>query len=156
MHHVLVPSLDDKIRASTIAGASTGFTLGFLFRGPRNVIPGTVMFSLFGWAGQHGYNYLDAKNSTDIQQQAERKAKGLDKPPEPLLHRFAKSKWSPMSLLSDEEYEKMIQEKVLYVEAEIAMIDDRIADYRKKAAESKVQEANKASETPVTPAKFEK
>ncbi|KAI8932093.1 hypothetical protein NX059_010978 [Plenodomus lindquistii] len=135
-----------KIRASAIAGAVTGSSLGLLFRGPRNVIPGTIMFTLFGWAGQHGYNYLDAKNSNDIKQHAELKAKGEDKPKESLIHRFAKSKWSPMSVLDDDEYEKMMQEKVLYVEAEIAMIDDRIAEFRKKAAELKAQEAQKAAQ----------
>jgi len=146
----LDPFLDNKIRASTIAGASTGFALGFLFRGPRNVIPGTIMFSLFGWAGQHGYNYLDARNSRAIQDQAEAKAMGVDKPKESLLHKFAKSKWSPMRVLSDEEYEKTIQEKVLYLEAQIAMIDDRIAEHRRRAAESKAQGANEAPESPTT------
>jgi hypothetical protein len=131
----LNPSLSDKVRASTMAGGLTGFNLGLLFRGPRNVIPGTIMFSLFGWAGQHGYNYLDARNSSELYQQAALKAKGEDKPKETLLYRIAKSKWSPMSVLSDEEYENMMQEKLLRVEAEIAVIDDKIEAFRKKAVE---------------------
>ncbi|KAF2851554.1 hypothetical protein T440DRAFT_394520 [Plenodomus tracheiphilus IPT5] len=141
---------DDKIRASAIAGAFTGSSLGLLFRGPRNVIPGTIMFTLFGWAGQHGYNYLDARNSTEIKQNAELKAKGEDRPKESLMHRFAKSKWSPMTVLSDEEYERLMQEKMLYFEAQIAVIDDRIAEFRKQAADATRQEARTASQTPTT------
>jgi hypothetical protein len=133
------PSLSDKVRASTMAGALTGFNLGLLFRGPRNVIPGTIMFSLFGWTGQHGYNYLDARNSSEIQQQAALKAKGEDKPKETLMYRIAKSKWSPMSVLSDEEYENMMQEKLLRVEAEIAIIDDKIEAFKKKAVKMEAQ-----------------
>ncbi|KAH9877809.1 hypothetical protein J1614_003026 [Plenodomus biglobosus] len=145
LRHDLNHTRNEKLRASTMAGAFTGFSLGFLFRGPRNVIPGTFNFALIGCLGQLGYNYLDARNSTEIEQNAELKAKGEDKPKESLIHRFAKSKWSPMSVLNDEEYEKMMQEKVLYVEAEIAMIDDRIAEFRKKAAESQGKEAQTSS-----------
>jgi hypothetical protein len=97
------------------------------------------MFSLFGWAGQHGYNYLDTRNSSELQQQAMLKAKGEDKPKETLIYRFAKSKWSPMSVLSDEEYENMMQEKLLRVEAEIAVIDDKIEAFKKQAVEMEAQ-----------------
>ncbi|CAO2655238.1 Nn.00g103020.m01.CDS01 [Neocucurbitaria sp. VM-36] len=131
----LNPTLSDKVRASTIAGAFTGFSLGLLFRGPRNVVPGSIMFSLFGWAGQHGYNYLDAKNSSELREQAQLQANGEDTPKATLMHKFAKSKWSPMSVLSDEEYIEIMQEKLLKVEAEIAIIDDRIEGFRKKAKE---------------------
>ncbi|KAF2126552.1 hypothetical protein P153DRAFT_369243 [Dothidotthia symphoricarpi CBS 119687] len=136
----LHPSPSDKVRASTISGALTGFNLGFLFRGPRNVIPGTIMFTLYGWAGQHGYNFLDMRNSRGLEQQAQMKERGEDRPRETLVHRFAKSKWSPMSVLSDEEYVRMMQEKVLKVEAEIAMIDDRIEGFRKRAGELEMQQ----------------
>ncbi|KAL6709203.1 hypothetical protein ACN47E_002019 [Coniothyrium glycines] len=130
----LHPSPSDKIRASTIAGAFTGSSLGLLFRGPRNVIPGTIMFTLFGWVGQTGYNHLDARNSTEIQHQAALRAQGEERPKEPWVYRFAKSKWSPVSVLSDEEYIKMQEEKLLRVEAEIAIIDEKIAEFKSKAS----------------------
>ncbi|KAF1847034.1 uncharacterized protein K460DRAFT_363147 [Cucurbitaria berberidis CBS 394.84] len=139
----LNPTLKDKVRASTIAGACTGFSLGFLFRGPQNVIPGTIMFTLFGWAGQHGYNYLDARNSSELREQAQLREKGGDSPKENFMQRIAKSKWSPMSVLSDEEYVSLMQEKLLKVEAEIAIIDDRIEGFRAKAKAMEVQEKTK-------------
>lgn len=42
------------------------------------------------------------------------------------------SKWSPLRKLSDEEYENFISEKMLKVEAEIALIDDKIAELREE------------------------
>ncbi|KAL1797687.1 hypothetical protein ACET3X_004293 [Alternaria dauci] len=135
----LHPTTSDRVRASTIAGALTGFNLGLLFRGPRNVIPGTIMFALFGWGGQRGYNYLDARNSSELRVQAELRARGEDKPKENLMHRIAKSKWSPMQVLTDDDYENMMQEKLLRVEAQIAVIDDKIDAMRKQALELEAQ-----------------
>lgn len=61
------------------------------------------------------------------------------------LQRVAKSKWSPMSILSEEEYDKLIGEKVLAVEADIALIDDRIEALRKQQREL---EASKSKSKP--------
>ncbi|EOA87281.1 hypothetical protein ACJQWK_10139 [Exserohilum turcicum] len=142
----LNPSSSDKVRASAIAGGSTGFTLGFLFRGPRNVIPGTLMFSTLGWLGQHGYNYLDDRHSGQLREEAELKARGEEKPKETLMDKIAKSKWSPMQVLTDEDYDKLMQEKLLRVEAEIAVIDDKIEALRKEAAQMEAQRQVKATQ----------
>lgn len=40
------------------------------------------------------------------------------------------SKWSPLKKLTDEEYVDMMGEKILRVEADIALIDDRIAQLK--------------------------
>lgn len=40
------------------------------------------------------------------------------------------SKLSPLKKLSDEEYIQMMEEKLLKVEVDIALIDDRIAELR--------------------------
>ncbi|KAK3213743.1 hypothetical protein GRF29_28g857528 [Pseudopithomyces chartarum] len=115
-------SHSDRIFASTISGSATGFTLGFLFRGPRNVIPGTIMFGLFGWSGQHIYEWLDARNSGRVQERSESGEKGKTS----WLQRVGKSKWSPMRALTEEEYEDMMKERILKVDVEIALIKDKI------------------------------
>ncbi|KAL9592722.1 MAG: hypothetical protein Q9179_006431 [Wetmoreana sp. 5 TL-2023] len=46
---------------------------------------------------------------------------------QPFWKRALDSKWSPMKILSDEEYEKMLKQKLLRVEAEIAILDEDIA-----------------------------
>jgi hypothetical protein len=45
------------------------------------------------------------------------------------------SPWSPLQKLSDEEYVSMMQEKILRVDADIALIDDRIAKLREEQQE---------------------
>ena len=132
------PSLEDRVRASTISGAITGATLGLVFRGPRNVIPGTIMFSLFGWGGQRAHNWLDQKHAAAIDKEKKMKEEGREE--ENVLQKFAKSKWSPMSELSDEEYERMVGEKILAVEVDIAMIDDKIKKLRKQQEEMALQQ----------------
>jgi hypothetical protein len=37
------------------------------------------------------------------------------------------SKWSPLKPLPDDEYEKMLDEKILRLDAEIALVDEHIA-----------------------------
>ncbi|KAF2646427.1 hypothetical protein P280DRAFT_464649 [Massarina eburnea CBS 473.64] len=142
--HDLIPTSEDRIRASTISGALTGATLGLLFRGPRNVVPGTIMFTLFGWGGQHGYNWLDSRNTVAVEEEQRMREEGV--PKENLLQRVTKSKWSPMSLLSDEEYERLIGEKILIVETDIALIDDKIEGLRKQQKEMEAQRQKESQE----------
>jgi hypothetical protein len=133
--HDLSPTPDDRLRASAIAGALTGSSLGLLFRGPRNVVPGTLMFALFGWAGQHGYNYLDGRNSADIEERADARKQGRVVERDNFMQKIAKSRWSPMSVLTDEQYEDMMRERMLKIDAEIAILDERIEGYRRQARE---------------------
>ena len=47
-----------------------------------------------------------------------------DRPP--FLQRLAKSRWSPIEVLSDDQYAGILSERLLAVEAEIAIIDEKI------------------------------
>jgi len=114
----------DKISASAIAGG-VGGTAGGMLRGPKNVIPGALMFALFGAAGQALYNSADARASSQSQEAA----------PKDLKDSWLNSKWSPMKVLNDKEYESMLREKLLKVEAEIALIDESIEALRKQECE---------------------
>lgn len=59
---------------------------------------------------------------------------------------WLRSKWSPLKKLTDDEYLDMMSEKMLRVEADIALIDDRIAELRD--AEEKAKEAVSESGSP--------
>lgn len=142
--HDLNPTRSDKVRASTIAGAFTGLSIGLLFRGPRNAVPGTFMFGLFGYVGQKGYNILDKKNTEEVEEDARLAAKGEKR--KNFLERIAEMKWSPMEALSDERYEELLQERLLKVEVEIALIDDRIESFKQKAREMAEKEAQKQTQ----------
>lgn len=49
--------------------------------------------------------------------------------------RVADSKYSPMKVLSDKDYEKVLKEKLIRVEAEIALIDEDIAKLKSQATQ---------------------
>lgn len=82
------------------------------------MIPGAIMFALFGATGQYLFNVVDARKSA------------LAGRPEAAKNSWLDSKWSPMKVLSDKEYESMLREKLLRVNAEIALIDENIETLR--------------------------
>ncbi|PSK42997.1 hypothetical protein B9Z65_6951 [Elsinoe australis] len=116
----------DRVYASTFAGGLTGVVMGLLTRGKRNALPGGLMFSIFGASGQGLYNMLDASNSKRVEEAKEK---------EGMLKWIAKQKWSPFSILTDAEYEKILREKILTLDVEIALIDDHIATLKEKTRE---------------------
>lgn len=77
------------------------------------------MFAIFGAAGQAIYNRVDTRNS-------ELAEKGPSERKDTILN----SKWSPMKVLSDSEYEDMLREKLLKVNAQIALVDENIEALR--------------------------
>ena len=74
------------------------------------------MFALFGAAGQVIYNVAD--NRRIVHSSPASKARGGSS--------WLDSRWSPVKVLSDDEYEMMLQEKLLRVKAEIALVDENI------------------------------
>ncbi|KAG9236581.1 hypothetical protein BJ875DRAFT_217840 [Amylocarpus encephaloides] len=130
-------SPQDKIKASAIAG-STGGSVAGLLRGTRSIIPGAMMFSLFGAAGQYVYNRTDARSSEPSEEEN--------------IHTWLNSKWSPVKVLSHNEYEDMLLEKLLSVNARIALLDENIESLR--AEERMIAEASQEKEElslPVAP-----
>ena len=85
------------------------------------MIPAALVLTLLGYAGQKSYNYLDARHTHQSQI-----ATGGNQLERSIWRRVANSKYSPMKVLSDEEYEKVLREKLVRVEAEIALIDEDI------------------------------
>jgi hypothetical protein len=81
-----------------------------------------IFFSLFGGAGQLVANAIDWKPSSESATEG-----------------FLKSKWSPVTFLTDEEYEKILEEKLLRVEVEIAIVDDNIKELRTAEESAKKQ-----------------
>ncbi|CAO1599182.1 hypothetical protein XANCAGTX0491_002922 [Xanthoria calcicola] len=135
---------------SSIAGGITGGTIGGLTRGRANIVPGMIMFSLFGFAGQYVYNALDARHhdhgplptaTTQTKPTTSETHEGAEaqdtKSDEPLWKRVLNSKWSPMKVLSDEQYETILREKLLRVEAEIAIVDEDIEKAKQRGRDAR-------------------
>ncbi|WPG99704.1 Hypothetical protein R9X50_00252300 [Acrodontium crateriforme] len=101
--------------SSAAAGAvAAGFT-ALLTRGRSSVLPQAVLWSLLGYAGQFSFNKLTA--------------------PRPEGHvnfwrRMADKKWSPFTYMTDEEYTEVLREKQLRLDADISILDDKIAALR--------------------------
>jgi hypothetical protein len=112
----------------------TGFT-----GGRKNVIPGAIVFSLFGATAQIVYNIADAKN-----------AEAAKLAPESKQRSWLDSKWSPVKILTDEEYESMLREKLLRINAQIAILDENIGALREE------QEVTKEVDKAVPASKFQK
>ena len=78
-----------------------------------NIIPGAIVAGVVGICGQGLANslpyYVDSASR------------------EPLLARLARSRWIPLKSISDQEYENMLNEKILRIDVEIALIDDKLA-----------------------------
>jgi hypothetical protein len=87
------------------------------------------MGTLTGYLGQTAYNMLDEKHTAELTATTT-----ITK--EPLWRRALNSKYSPMKVLSDEQYAAMLKEKLLRVEADIAVIDDDIAKWKQQQDEA--------------------
>jgi hypothetical protein len=49
---------------------------------------------------------------------------------------MSEKSWSPVKLLNDEEHANLLREKLLNIEVEIALIDDKIAAMRAQEPKS--------------------
>lgn len=55
-------------------------------------------------------------------------------PSKPFLQRLADSKWVPLKSLSDDDYRGILNEKLLSIEAEVALLDEKIQELEKAKA----------------------
>ncbi|CAN8097362.1 unnamed protein product [Discula destructiva] len=109
-----------KIEASTLGAAISQATLMGLIRGRRSILPAAIVASLVGGGGQIAVNMWTSSRAQNTEQSS---------------GGWLSAKWSPMMKLTDHEYENILEEKVLRLEAEIAIIDDKIAALRAQQAD---------------------
>ncbi|KIW94183.1 uncharacterized protein Z519_05499 [Cladophialophora bantiana CBS 173.52] len=103
-----------KVAASGLAGSCSGAVIAtFLPRG--SLVTGSIMFGVIAALSQAGLNAT--QGSPSITQLSSRLRNGL-------------AAYTPMKSLSDKEYEDLLLDKLLRVEAEIGVLDDKIAILR--------------------------
>lgn len=109
-----------------------------IMRGRSNVLPGVIMFSLFGTAGQWAYNRTFGSPKVESEE-----------PKKNFWQRVGERSWSPMKVLSNEEYAAMLRERQLKLDVDIAVIDEKISALKKEIGESEaaVKTEKKAEET---------
>lgn len=118
----------DKVQTTAVAATAAGAISGLMF-GPRRILPTMVLWGLAGAGGQLVANRFAAR--------------------EPKVASENKSSWPewfPLKKLTDQEYMDNMGEKILRVETDIALIDEKIAELR--AAEQRVKEQAEANAKP--------
>jgi hypothetical protein len=86
------------------------------------------MFALFGATGQALYNRADSQRLAKAQNLPEKKSSWMD------------SKWSPITVLTDEAYEKTLQESLLNINAQIGLLEDKIEALRDQDRKKKTSD----------------
>ena len=80
------------------------------------------MFSAFGALGQALYNSADEQKTLESQAPKEKKT---------LKDSWLNGKWSPMKVLSDEEYRTMLEDKLLKIEVQIGEVNESIESVKR-------------------------
>ncbi|CAG8221852.1 unnamed protein product [Penicillium salamii] len=117
-HYQDKASPQERKYASALCGGIAGGGVTKLMGG--RLVPGAIIFSLLGYCGQSVFNKVDAWQLENANTTSK-----------PFMQRMADSKWIPLRSLSDEEYRGMLGEKLLSIEAEIALLDDKIEELEK-------------------------
>lgn len=85
------------------------------------MIPGAVVFSMVGFLGQSSYNAIERWRQENE-----------GRPSKSILQRMADSRWIPLRSLSDEEFRNILNEKLLAIEAEISILDEKIQELERE------------------------
>ncbi|KAB8296129.1 hypothetical protein EYC80_008922 [Monilinia laxa] len=111
------PTPQEKALSTSLAASLAGATGGIL-RGPKNVLPGFVVFGAAGYVGQKIYDAVDERKLEEMRLEEDGKKNSEES--------WVDSKWVPWKKLTDDEYEGMLKERLLKVDAEIAILDENL------------------------------
>ena len=78
------------------------------------MLPGAIVFGIFGMLGQGAFESLQADGADDQSKIS-------------YTQRLLESRWVPLKRLSDDDYVGVLNEKSIRIDAEIAIIDEKIA-----------------------------
>jgi hypothetical protein len=94
-----------------------------------------LMFSLAGFAGQWAHNAFDSSRT--------KREDGDLQPNKSFSERMSGRGWSLMKVMSDEEYKELLKKQQMVVDAEIAVLEDKITALRRQQQEDRGIEDSK-------------
>ncbi|KAL1965744.1 hypothetical protein VTN77DRAFT_5244 [Rasamsonia byssochlamydoides] len=109
----------ERAYTSALSGGIAGGGVTRLMGG--RLIPGVVVFSLLGYLGQSSWNAIEKW-----------RLESANTSTKPILQRIADSKWVPLRSLSDDDFKHILSEKLLSIEAEIAILDEKIQELQQE------------------------
>ena len=135
---LVAPSLEPLLPLSSVCVLSHSHSSSANPIGGRaNVIPGIICFSAAGYVGQRLYDVYDRrKNQRPF-------TESINMGSSSIWDSIFTSRYSPIKKLSDAEYADVMKDKLIQIEAEIAITDDEIAKLKAEEA----REAEKSSKT---------
>lgn len=99
---------------------------------------------VFGAAGAMGQKIWDGRQAANqaavMTEDGQEVAVGGEKQAPAPKASWMNAKWSPVKVLSDDEYENLLREKLLRVDADIAILDESIAAVKAEGEKQKMQE----------------
>lgn len=104
-----------------------GGAVSAAFRSRAHFVPGLLVFSITGALGQGAVNAWDARRQNGSPNR------------DGFWMRIAKSSYSPVTVWSDDEYANVLREKMLKLDVEIAILDDKIAALREQQQQETLQ-----------------
>ena len=95
------------------------------------------MFSLAGFVGQWAHNTFQSSKT--------KRENGDVQPNKSFSERMSGKGWSLMKVMSDDEYKELLKKQQLVVDAEIAVMEDKITALRRKQQEALGMEDSKST-----------
>ena len=98
--------------------------------GTSHVIPGAIVWGLVGTGGQWLYAIADERHTKSVLY----RSTGSEE--KDIGGGAFRSKWSPVKRLTEEEHKKVLEKKLLAVDADIALLDEEIENLRGSSDET--------------------
>ena len=106
---------------------------GALYRGGSGIIPGSIVFTTLGYTGERLHVYLDDRHTAKLEGSL-----GGEEGEEGFMDKVKSLRWTGLQKLSNEEYAEMLGEKLLRLDTEIALIDEKIEKLREEERKQQV------------------
>ena len=106
--------------------------MGAISRGRHNVLPGATVFGMIGYVGQRSYAGLDSLRSkghvapNDASSQWTRS----------LWQQIPSARWTFLKALSDDDYKRLLANKILVIDSELVSIEENIQTFRSQRAKT--------------------
>ncbi|ORX55028.1 hypothetical protein DM01DRAFT_1335320 [Hesseltinella vesiculosa] len=118
----------DALMSSTMAGITTGGLLSAVYRGPKGVVPGSVVFGLVCAGGQVVVSAANRwRQDTIVKERLMDLTPDQPIPTKKIWDYIEIPSWSPVRKISDDEYEQLLDDRLKELEQQVKQIEKEMA-----------------------------